>query len=178
MNTKIYFFLLLTSFTLCFAVEPPNFDYINIKVKKGESISLIYINYYGYYSKELEAIFKIDNPEIKDINVIFPEQTLRFRLPRPAKTNTLAINDSLLVKKIAMRQGIVICIKDATMTIRGLPFQLSQSLSAVAPNNCPLSLLTKTLRNVTIIWIKIKKLRDKISRLELECPNRAAGVHG
>jgi hypothetical protein len=91
-------------------------------VKKGESVSLICIDYYGYYSKELGAAFRKDNPGVRDINVIISGQTLRFRTPRNAQEKNAAApsvpssDDSLFVKKVSAQQGVVTCV-EGTVTL-------------------------------------------------------------
>lgn len=45
-------------------------------VEKGETISLLCIDYFGFFSKELADSIKKRNPIIKDINLIYPGQTV------------------------------------------------------------------------------------------------------
>jgi hypothetical protein len=110
---------------LCFSIDNADTGFINHPVKKGESVSLICIDYYGYYSKELGAAFQKDNPGVKDINVIFPGQTLRFRSPREAKTRAAGASsaaaapaDTLFDKKVAVQQGVVTCVEGAVTLFR------------------------------------------------------------
>jgi len=105
-------------------------------VKKGESISLICIDYYGNYSKKLGQVIKTENPDIKDINIIFPGQKIKLHKPIEAassgthlvtpvqssikdsvkvkdttKTAVVAESpDSLFVKKLNIVQGVVTCV--------------------------------------------------------------------
>lgn len=95
-------------------------------VKKGESISLICIDYYGYYSKDLGAAILKDNPSIKNINIIVAGQKIRFpkpveaagAIPKPPSdspdsksANSGALGrDTLFVKKVNATQGVVTCI--------------------------------------------------------------------
>lgn len=116
------FVLLIITLSLCFAADNPATGFINHVVIKGESVSLICIDYYGYYSKELGAAFQKDNPLLKDINVIVPGQTLRFRPPRSARAKAAEISpaavsdDSLFVKKVAAQQGVVTFV-EGTVTL-------------------------------------------------------------
>lgn len=116
------FVLLITVLSICFADDNSTNGFINHTVKKGESVSLICIDYYGYYSKELGTAFKKDNPLIKDINVIAPGQTLRFRSPGTAQAKTAesappaTTDDSLFVKKVAAQQGVVTFV-EGTVTL-------------------------------------------------------------
>lgn len=123
-SPKYFFFLIITFLSICFAVEISTNGFINHVVKKGESVSLICIDYYGYYSKELGAAFQKDNPTVKNIAIIVTGQTLRFRSPRPAGAKTAetpvaaAADDSLFVIKIAARQGVVTCVEGTATLIR------------------------------------------------------------
>jgi len=86
------------------------------QVKKGESLSLICIDYYGYYSKELGEAIKRENPVIKDVNLIKTGSKLTLRKPQITESTGSAkeettIPDTLFVKKIAVTQGVVTCIE-------------------------------------------------------------------
>jgi hypothetical protein len=103
-------------------------------VKKGESVSLICIDYYGHYSRKIGQVIKTENPEIKDINLIFPGQKIKLHKPIEAtgtnamlhghptvkdsakvkdSTRTAVVaesRDSLFVKKMNIVQGVVTCV--------------------------------------------------------------------
>jgi hypothetical protein len=104
-------------------------------VKKSESISLICIDYYGHYSKKLGQVIKTENPDIKDINLIFPGQKIKLHKPLEAAGGTRPVTpiqpaikdsakvkdstktavtaespDSLFVKKMNIVQGVVTCV--------------------------------------------------------------------
>jgi Uncharacterized protein conserved in bacteria len=81
-------------------------QFIAHTVRKGETISLICIDYYGYFKPEHCTIILSDNPLIKDANMIFPGQKLRLRNPdyKPEKTEPA---DPVIEKKILATQGVV-----------------------------------------------------------------------
>jgi hypothetical protein len=97
-------------------------------VKKGESVSLLCIDYYGYYSPALGNAFKKLNPEITDINLILAGQKLRFHLPvgkeqaiaqssQPVQAQATVSaapdtskDDTLFIKKVNATQGVVTCV--------------------------------------------------------------------
>lgn len=79
-------------------------------VAKGESVSLICLELYGYYSDELGDAFLEDNPHIEDIDIISVGQKLKFRKPRAeteAKTEKTIQTDTLFVRKVNAVQGVV-----------------------------------------------------------------------
>ncbi|NLG18978.1 MAG: hypothetical protein GX556_16755 [Fibrobacter sp.] len=85
------------------------------EVKKGESLSLICIDYYGYYSSELGAAIKKMNPEIKDVNLILTGWKLKFKKPdSPDSVKSAAkkeVKDTLFTRKAAITQGVATCIE-------------------------------------------------------------------
>ena len=92
-----------------------NSDTFVHQVKNGESLSLVCIDYYGYYSKELGEAIKRDNPVIKDVNLIRAGSKLTLRKPQTTESTgsakgKTAITDTLFVKKIAVTQGVVTCV--------------------------------------------------------------------
>ena len=94
-------------------------DFIIHTVTKGESVSLICIDYYGYYSPDLASAIVKDNPEIKNIDLIYAGQKIKFHPPvtsAPAKaahtqpsrtTSPQQAPDTLFVKKLDATQGVV-----------------------------------------------------------------------
>ena len=94
------------------------------QVKKGESVSLICIDYYGHYSAAMGNAVKKDNPGIKDINLIFKGQNIKFRKPVNPDTVQTPVSgkekiaatvkpDSLFIKKMAVIQGVVTYVEGA-----------------------------------------------------------------
>jgi len=81
-------------------------QFIAHTVKKGETISLICIDYYGYFKPEHCTIILSDNPFIKDANVIFPGQKLRLRNPDYKPENAEASGPAI-EKNIQATQGVV-----------------------------------------------------------------------
>jgi hypothetical protein len=106
-------------------------------VKKGESVSLICIDYYGYYSTGLGNAIRSMNPAIKNINLVYPGQKLKLRKAQtetahpgkvekkpvpeiavkdtsPEKSSMSAetvASDSLFVRKVNVTQGVVTCVE-------------------------------------------------------------------
>ncbi|NLE02663.1 MAG: hypothetical protein GX640_22590 [Fibrobacter sp.] len=110
------------------------------KVKKGESISLICIDLYGYYSAALGKAIAKSNPQIKNIDLIYVGQSLKLRKPQerkpvastpttPAAGTTKDTSqasqqseavDELFIKKVAAIQGVVTCVEGtASVKISG-----------------------------------------------------------
>ena len=107
-------------------------------VRAGESISLLCIDFYGYYSTRLGNAVRNLNPAVKDINLIYPGQKICFRIPETvgaanASSNVVASSgdtvaekgsvvrtqllkneksdDSLFVRKVKVTQGVVTCVE-------------------------------------------------------------------
>jgi hypothetical protein len=93
--------------------------YIHHTVKKGESVSLLCIQYYGYYSQELGKALQKDNSTLKNINLIVPGQQLLLKEPAE-KTATIqhpdspsgansdsAKSDTVFVTRMDLSQGVV-----------------------------------------------------------------------
>lgn len=81
-------------------------------VKKGETISLLCIEMYGYYNKNLSSAISKDNPAVKDINLIYVDQKLLLRKPvadKPVADKEKAETDSAEVfhQKVDATQGVV-----------------------------------------------------------------------
>jgi hypothetical protein len=98
------------------AASAPTEEFINHTVKKGETFSLLCIDYYGYYAPEYCSRFLRDNPSVKDINIIYMGQVLRFRNPdfNPAAEQSAAFT---VEKKVSAIQGVVTFVEgDATIT--------------------------------------------------------------
>ncbi|MFP4012499.1 MAG: FecR domain-containing protein [Chitinispirillaceae bacterium] len=85
-------------------------QFVTHTVGKGESVSLICLELYGYYSDELGDAFHKDNPHIEDIDLISVGQELKFRKPRTeakVKTEKTIQTEPLFVKKVNAVQGVV-----------------------------------------------------------------------
>ncbi len=91
-------------------------QFITRKMVRGESVSLVCIEIYGYYSAELGRAVKSDNPDVIDINVVSDGQVLRFRKPthRDTKIESAASDHSEapqgenpFIQKIKATQGVV-----------------------------------------------------------------------
>jgi phage tail protein X len=108
---------------------PPDSSTIVHKVRKGESVSLVCIRYYGHYTAAMGSAVKKMNPAVKDINLVLPGQKLT--LPHPEKppadasvqaqvkvdTSKTAV---LFEKKVNATQGVVTCVEGtAFVTAKG-----------------------------------------------------------
>ena len=81
--------------------------YIHHKVKKGETVSLLCIEIYGYYSSDLGAAVAKDNPSIEDINLIYVGQKLQFRKPDTATAEKDQEDVPVFHKKVDATQGVI-----------------------------------------------------------------------
>lgn len=85
--------------------------FIEHKIVEGESVSLLCIQYYGYYSPTLGKAFLKDNPDIDNINVIYAGQTVRLRNPQGPKSTTAKAREAkerpLFEKRVNATQGVV-----------------------------------------------------------------------
>jgi hypothetical protein len=86
---------------------PDDSTFIAHTVKKGETISLLCIEIYGHYSKNLGAAFLNDNPSVKDINIIYVSQKIKFRKPVTEKDTVKAEADTVFQQKVDATQGVV-----------------------------------------------------------------------
>ncbi|KMQ51911.1 LipL45 protein [Chitinispirillum alkaliphilum] len=93
-------------------------------IRRGESISLICIDYYGHYTRQMGTEIMSLNPWISDINVIEAGKTLR--LPRPqnaaASTTPSATPEksapALFERNLEMRQGVITCVEGRAYIMR------------------------------------------------------------
>jgi hypothetical protein len=101
--------------------------YIHHTVKKGESVSLLCIQYYGYYSQELGKTLQKDNSALKNINLIVPGQQLLLKEPAE-KTATVqhpdspsgvnsdsAKSDTVFVTRMDLSQGVVTYLEGSSL---------------------------------------------------------------
>jgi hypothetical protein len=119
-------------------------------VVAGESVSLICIDYYGYYSTALGSAIMADNPRIKNINLIHPGEKLSLRTPKEPSAITLvtapepagraAVDEppaELFTKKMGVVQGVVTCV-EGTATVRAAAGAAAKPLgvnAVVVPGN-------------------------------------------
>ncbi|MFP4163006.1 MAG: FecR domain-containing protein [Chitinispirillaceae bacterium] len=109
----VVFTIVLTGSIIARTVKSDE-QFITRTVAKGESVSLICLELYGYYSDELGDAFLKDNPQVKDIDVIAAGQKLKFRKPRETEEKTAektVQTDVLFVKKVRAVQGVVTLIE-------------------------------------------------------------------
>ncbi|MCI0474506.1 MAG: hypothetical protein L0Y76_13065, partial [Ignavibacteria bacterium] len=95
-------------------------EHVYHPIKKGETVSLICIQYYGYYSQELGEAVKQINTSIKDINVIVTGSKLKLAKPSdPAGKKEKPA--TVFEKKIKITQGVVTCVEGtAFITKKGV----------------------------------------------------------
>jgi len=89
-------------------------DTISHTVKKGETVSLIAIDYFGGYTPEFQAQFLRDNPSIRDINLIYPGQTVRLRKPQAAFPGQDSVTNT---STVAAAQGVVTYVEGKAVLI-------------------------------------------------------------
>ncbi len=127
---KYGLFLLSAAFPLFLGAAtplPPSGGQLTHTVVAGESISLICIDYYGYYSDALGKAVAAGNSGIKNIDIIYAGQVLE--LPKPVESAKAAPapapdtmpamappgvqneKESLFVKKMSISQGVVTCVE-------------------------------------------------------------------
>ncbi len=120
-------------------------------VAAGESVSLICIDYYGYYSATLGTTVLADNPSIKNIDLIHVGQKLSLRKPVEASTaktavvtdggekspDTVAQPAETTIRKMSISQGVVTCVEGEVQWCRSVsaPLQQLKINTVVAPGN-------------------------------------------
>lgn len=190
-------------------------DYFSHLVKKGESVSLICIDYYGHYNSAMAEAVKKLNPSISDINVINTGDKLKFHKPQSASKKK-ETSQPIFEKRVNIIQGVVTCVdgyaslirkgsdKKSELTTNTLVFPGDviqtgadgrveiivnrESVTRMKENTrLTLGAFRDTEKNVAktsfnllggVLWTKVKKFADKISRFELSLPTAIAGVHG
>jgi hypothetical protein len=85
-------------------------------VKKGETVSLICIDYFGYYGADLAKAILKDNPSLKDLNVVYPGQAITlhnpdFKSEKPAPVNPV------FERRMQAMQGVVTYVEGDAMLI-------------------------------------------------------------
>jgi hypothetical protein len=74
-----FFFILLLFSSLTSSLLAD--ENLRIQVRKGDTLSYLSFKTYGKYDLEIAAILKKENPQIKDINLIYAGQRLNFPTP-------------------------------------------------------------------------------------------------
>ena len=88
-------------------------------VKKGETVSLICIDYYGHYGADLAKAILKDNPTLKDVNVIVPGQAITLHNP-DYKSEKPALADAVFERRVQAVQGVVTYVEgDAVLVPKG-----------------------------------------------------------
>jgi phage tail protein X len=88
-------------------------------VKKGETVSLVCIDYYGYFGADLAKAILKDNPSLKDLNVIHPGEAIVLHNPdykpeKPAPANPV------FERRVQAMQGVVTYVEgEALLTPKG-----------------------------------------------------------
>jgi len=99
------------------AVAQQNENTLSHTVRKGETVSLLCIHYYGHYSPKLAAGFLALNPGVKDINLISVGQLLTFRRPvepgTPPPPGLPAEEAKLYEQNVRATQGVVTYVEGA-----------------------------------------------------------------
>jgi len=72
-----FFILLLSSLTSILLAD----ETLKIRVRKGDTLSYLSFKTYGSYDQEIAGILRMENPQIKDINLVYAGQQLNFPTP-------------------------------------------------------------------------------------------------
>ncbi len=81
-----YLFYFLLFLPLFFIFGPLNAqEWQIIRVGKGDTISYLSFKLYGMYDARIEALLRRENPRVKDLNVIYAGQQLRFPAPETVR---------------------------------------------------------------------------------------------
>ena len=56
-----------------------------IQVRKGDTISYLSFKIYGMYDTRIEDLLRRENPQVKDLNMIYTGQQLRFPAPEAVR---------------------------------------------------------------------------------------------
>ncbi|MBN2356145.1 FecR domain-containing protein [candidate division KSB1 bacterium] len=110
---------------------PDDTPFIIHTVKKGETVSLLCIEIYGYYNKGLGTAFMKDNPAVKNINTIYVAQKLKFRKPVSEADKALAKEDTVFYKKVDATQGVVTYVEGRAFIKK----QGGSAFQKLAPNS-------------------------------------------
>jgi hypothetical protein len=74
------------AFSLFFICGPLKAEEVQlIQVRKGDTISYLSFKIYGMYDTRIEDLLRRENPRVKDLNLIYAGQQLRFPAPEAAR---------------------------------------------------------------------------------------------
>jgi hypothetical protein len=123
MKLNHFFAVFVVSAFLLGAVAAPKIDpaleMFKHTVKKGETVSLICIDYYGYYGADLAKAIIKENPSLKDINVIYPGQAITLHNP-DYKSEKPAEVSPVFERRVQAMQGVVTYVEgDALLIPKG-----------------------------------------------------------
>ncbi|MBD3346260.1 MAG: hypothetical protein GF401_14490 [Chitinivibrionales bacterium] len=96
----------------------PGQEFITHTVAKGETVSLLCIDYYGHYSSEMGNAFKEINPSVQNINLIHVGQKLKFANP-DYKPQAKKSPSPLFEKKVSITQAVVTYVEGDARLISG-----------------------------------------------------------
>ncbi|HUI91396.1 MAG TPA: FecR domain-containing protein [Chitinivibrionales bacterium] len=89
-------------------------------VKKGETVSLVCIDYYGYWGADLAKAVLKDNPSLKDLNVIHPGDALVLHNPDYKSEKPAAPASQVFERRVQAMQGVVTYVEgDAVLIAKG-----------------------------------------------------------
>jgi len=112
---------ILTIAIFLIAATPDNSKYFKHTVVKGETVSLLCIQYYGYYSPKLGKAFMALNPSVRDINIIEVGQHLKFRKPIAAASKKPSTQkekeEEVFIKQVNATQGVVTYVEGSAYMI-------------------------------------------------------------
>ncbi len=99
---------------------PSTEQFIKHAVRKGETVSFICIDYFGYWSSDLGRTISKDNPSLKNINIIVPGQELVLRNP-DYKGEKAAPAVATEERRMPASQGVVTYVDgDAQLIPKGM----------------------------------------------------------
>ena len=76
----------LLAVSLFFIFGPLNAEEVQlIQVRRGDTISYLSFKIYGMYDTRIEDLLRRENPRVKDLNIIYPGQQLRFPAPEAVR---------------------------------------------------------------------------------------------
>ena len=120
MKLNHLFAIIVVSAFLHGAVAAPKIDpaleTFKHTVKKGETVSLICIDYYGYYGADLAKAILKDNPSLKDLNVVYPGQAITLHNP-DYKSEKPVLANPVFERRVQAMQGVVTYVEGDAMLI-------------------------------------------------------------
>ena len=89
-----YLFSFLLALSLSLVFGPLNAEGVElIRVGKGDTISYLSFKLYGMYDTKIEDLLRRENPKVRDLNLIYAGQQLRF--PAPEAMRNMLLERSL-----------------------------------------------------------------------------------